>query len=552
MSNEIKEKISFENFNYKSKNQRLTSPLSIKACKLQGVTEEDLIFITFEEYMQNHPEWINLPKEFQQERYDNFEQNRKDLIETLKEVRNDLISEKVKLIKKQKTEPDYDDNNIYTKKKDCMTINSNDRLKMKLKENMESNIKILIEKEYNKKYKEIPRKLLDGDTSFTYNRSIDLSLKSSRDRSNLRSGVKYNREKLNKSRKDFLDTKLKNYEEKEESRKKHLEEMRNEINRKRMKESEIKRLKITNYLYWNEEKMKEKINDFYKKQHEMEERIEKREKERIDELNKKRILESKKKLDKLKFAILKNEEYKTKKLEEYNKKLQIFNNNLHKKEERERERFMRQKTLNELREVKMNKRKIEIKNKEKEEKEKLIQKQEKIEERIKLEKENKEKEKLIKINQLFLSTYNLKLKHMREENAKEYKLNLKLENIDKRRQLMQEKKKKEIEENTKKKNIKEEIVKDRKVMMDRLKEIMDRNEEYTKEEINNYVLNGIEPFKIKKEGQNKIKEEGSDAREDKKIITSSKNSVILKDIVEVKENEDENHFKPFITASLYN
>ena len=142
MSNEIKEKISFENFNYKSKNQRLTSPLSIKACKLQGVTEEDLIFITFEEYMQNHPEWINLPKEFQQERYDNFEQNRKDLIETLKEVRNDLISEKVKLIKKQKTEPDYDDNNIYTKKKVSMTINSNDRLKMKLKEKMESNIKI--------------------------------------------------------------------------------------------------------------------------------------------------------------------------------------------------------------------------------------------------------------------------------------------------------------------------------------------------------------------------------------------------------------------------
>ena len=337
---------------------------------------------------------------------------------------------------------------------------------------------------------------------------------------------------------------------KKKAEKKHLEEMRNEINRKRMKESEIKRLKITNYFNSTEEKMKEKINDFYKKQQEMEERIEKREKERIDELNKKHMLDNRKKLDKLKYAILKNEEYKTKKLEEYNKKLQIFNNNLHKKEERERERFMRQKTLNELREVKMNKRKIEIKNKEKEEKEKLIQKQEKIEERIKLEKENKEKEKLIKINQLFLSTYNLKLKHMREENAKEYRLNLKLENIDKRRQLMQEKKKKENEENSKKKNVREEIVKDRKAMMDRLKEIMDRNEEYTKEEINNYVLNGIEPYKNKKEGQNKIKEEGSDTKEDKKIITSSKNSVILKDIIEVKENEDENNCKPFITASL--
>ena len=85
-------------------------------------------------------------------------------------------------------------------------------------------------------------------------------------------------------------------------------------------------------------------------------------------------------------------------------------------------------------------------------------------------------------------------------------------------------------------------------MMDRLKEIMDRNEEYTKEEINNYVLNGIEPYKNKKE-QNKIKEDGSETKDDKKIITSSKNSVILKDIVEVKENEDENYYKPFITAS---
>jgi len=550
MANELKEKINLENFNYKAKNQRLTSPLSIKACRLQGVTEEDLIFITFEEYMSSHLEFINLPKEFQQERYDNFEQNRKDLIETLKEIRSDLISERVKMIKKQKTEPNYDSNTIYTKKKVSMTINSNDRLKMRLKENMESNIKLLIEKEYNKKHKEASRKFLDGDTSFTMNRSNDTSLKSCRDRSNLRSGIKYNnRDKFNKSRKEFLDIKLRTHEEKEESRKKYLEEMRNEMNKKRMKESEEKRLKITNFFTTNEEKMKEKINDFYKKQHEMEERIEKREKERIDELNKKHMLDNKKKLDKLKYAILKNEEYKTKKLEEYNKKLQIYNNNLQKKEEKERERFMKQKTLNELREMKMNKRKMEIMNKEKEEKEKLIQKQEKIEERIKLEKESKEKEKLAKINQLFLSTYNLKLKHLREENAKEYKLNLKLENMDKRRQLMQEKKKKEIEENSKKKNVREEMVKDKKIMMDRLKEIMDRNEDYTKEEINNYVLNGIEPFNFKKEGQSKIKDEGNEVKEDKKIITSSKNSLLLKDIVEVKENEDENYFKPFITAS---
>jgi hypothetical protein len=126
------------------------------------------------------------------------------------------------------------------------------------------------------------------------NRSNDTSLKSCRDRSNLRSGTKYNRDKFNKSRKEFLDIKLRTHEEKEESRKKYLEEVRNEMNKKRMKESEVKRLKITNFFTTNEEKMKEKINDFYKKQHEMEERIEKREKERIDELNKKHMIDNKK------------------------------------------------------------------------------------------------------------------------------------------------------------------------------------------------------------------------------------------------------------------
>jgi hypothetical protein len=85
------------------KNQRLTSPLSIKACKLKGVTEEDLRYITLEEYINSHQESKNLPKEFQQERYDNYEQNRRDLIESLKEVRNDLKKTLEKQIKRTKT-----------------------------------------------------------------------------------------------------------------------------------------------------------------------------------------------------------------------------------------------------------------------------------------------------------------------------------------------------------------------------------------------------------------------------------------------------------------
>ena len=106
MSNSDKKekvKISLENFNYDSKGQRLTSPFSLKACRLQGVDEEDLYHISLEDYIGSNPESMNLPKEFQQERYDNYEENRSKLIESLKEMRKQLI-EKWEKEKKEKEE----------------------------------------------------------------------------------------------------------------------------------------------------------------------------------------------------------------------------------------------------------------------------------------------------------------------------------------------------------------------------------------------------------------------------------------------------------------
>ena len=136
MSEESKDKISLENFNYQSKHQRLTFPSSIKACKLQGVTEVDLLFISFEDYIKTHPESKNLPKEFQQERYDNYEQNRKDLIEELKELRNNLKNEEKKHIKRQKTETEvfYNENSPSKTKPTFITISnqSKDDYKQKL------------------------------------------------------------------------------------------------------------------------------------------------------------------------------------------------------------------------------------------------------------------------------------------------------------------------------------------------------------------------------------------------------------------------------------
>ena len=84
---------------------------------------------------------------------------------------------------------------------------------------------------------------------------------------------------------------------------------------------------------------------------------------------------------------------------------------------------------------------------------------------------------------------------------------------------MKEKKEKENEENAQKKKIKEEIVKDKQIMMERLRDIMKNGEGLTKEEINDYVLDGVRP-KIKK---------------------NYSNSYDIKDfkIKSIKENEDE-------------
>ena len=58
---------------------------------------------------------------------------------------------------------------------------------------------------------------------------------------------------------------------------------------------------------------------------------------------------------------------------------------------------------------------------------------------------------------------------------------------------------KKIEEKVEQRKLREEIHKDKQAMMERLKDIMGGNEIFTKDEINDYVLNGIKPKKNKKE-----------------------------------------------------
>ena len=206
MSGEEKEKISLDNFNYQLKGSRLTSPFSIQACKLNGVTEEDIIYLTFEDYIRSHPESMNLPKEFQQERYDNYEQNRKDLIETLKEYRNKLIKS---LSNQEKTEKadteDFFDEFNSTKRK-TYSINKDD-LRKKLKNDLEYNIKIQIENEFEKKKKKTKK---NGE-GYMSSKNLKKMNRSMNEQEKLKTDVKLRNEINNINRINKLDKKQKEY-----------------------------------------------------------------------------------------------------------------------------------------------------------------------------------------------------------------------------------------------------------------------------------------------------------------------------------------------------
>ena len=497
MSGETKGKNSLDNIKNNSKSLRLKSPLSIQACKFQGATPEDLKHLTFEQYLNSHPESINLPKEFQQERYDNYEQNRKELIKSVKQRREDLKKFKERQMNKRTMSEEYDSDKLSIGTRTINTFKNIEDLKKKLKYDMENNIKVLIDKEFERKNKLRTKSNRDFQLSKSKNEDRLEMLKKEK-KEKYESETKANKEKNNRYQQYLIEKKEKLYLEKDQNIKRHIKEMRTEIKKKRFEECQQRQEKATLTLNRNEEKMQEKINTFYKMKREREERIEKREKERKDELSKKYQEEKRKNTERLKAAILKEEEFKNKKYEQYNKRINDVNRNLYIKEIKDKEKQMRQKTINELKESQFNKRKMELKSKEKEEKEKYYQKQEKSYERMRKEKEDKEREKMHKLNREFISSNNLRIKHLREENANEYKLIVRLENMDKRRQLFKELKEKKIEEKVEQRKMREEIHKEKQAMMERLKELMGGNEIFTKDEINDYVFYGIKPKNNKK------------------------------------------------------
>ena len=88
------DRISLENCDFNKKKMRINSPYSLMACELIGIEQEDLFFLSRDEYLKKNQDCQNLNKELQEERYNHFNSRRRKLIEDAKKKREELLEAK--------------------------------------------------------------------------------------------------------------------------------------------------------------------------------------------------------------------------------------------------------------------------------------------------------------------------------------------------------------------------------------------------------------------------------------------------------------------------
>ena len=249
MSEKIK--ISLVNCDFNKKKIRITSPYSLKACELIGVDAEDLQYIPKEDYILKNQEFHYLNKDFQEERYNHFNNRRLKLIEEAKNKRKELIENDKNIVHSNEeininnynyiNNVNNNVNNNDNKDEGYSTFYSQNHLKKSSSTGM-LNVKktnrwrgastaIKEERERLKKLKE--RQEINIKLQIDY----ECAKEETRRKNILKMKLneeKEERKKIEKNKK--LKEKLRKEEEKEKSRKKKEEEYNNKIEEKRKKE----------------------------------------------------------------------------------------------------------------------------------------------------------------------------------------------------------------------------------------------------------------------------------------------------------------------------
>ena len=326
-------KISLENCDFKKKKVRINSPFSLSAFELLGIDENDLIFISKDEYLRKNQDCQNLKKELQEERYYHFNLKRLKLIELAKKKREELIQENKEQIKKctenenfENTEHNTNIKNdayktFYTKRDKLKKSSSVGMMRMTggFKGVWGTSTAIKEERERLRKLKE--RQEINIRLQIDY----ECAMEENRRKNIEKMKLKEEKEEIKrKEKKKLLMEKLRKDEEKEKNRKKKEEEYNHKIEEKRKNDEIKEKLKQE-----EEQKKKEEEEIERKRQIKLQEKKDKEFREKVDSINKQkhfRLLEKQKILDqkdkRRKFNMEKLKEINTKKMNEMHKMME--------------------------------------------------------------------------------------------------------------------------------------------------------------------------------------------------------------------------------------
>ena len=522
--NDNSKKISFDNFDFTKKKIRISSPVSLLACKFMGVKLDDLTYLSYDDFLQENPDYKSLEPNIAIERYEHYVDRRQKLISSLKKIRNEIIKEKkdsnasASFISNNLTSNYYNmfknkisKNNSVNNFNKTFNIMKNISLKKSASMNkfLEKNKSLMILDNENKLKKEKKRQLIN------IKREIDYRLIKEQERiknfekmrkksENLRmiktkkldelSLKKFINDKKEKEKKIKMENFRKKLEEKQQE--KIMKETKKFLNEQKKRKDEEKQRKIK---FQFQEKIEKEIRDkvleknlmhhkeLLERQNKIEEIKRKREilfeqkKEELSKLN-----EAKQKMDKMKLNNVLEE--KEKLLEEkitlYNLKQKKFEE-LQKRKEKEKKDEQIKQLFNKQRKL-LNIKKVLQKNKSMEES-KIKKYQQRIKQQeqnqiLRHQKELKSLEKKNKENEI----KEIKFKEKKEINKNniEKRKNLIMKKIDMEEERIKKQKLKQEKEMMEKYNILYMQREDRKKQIEQNERIQQYQRELKLEEIN--------------------------------------------------------------------
>jgi hypothetical protein len=133
----------------------MNSPRSLEACRLLGIDPQSLYYVKFKKFAQSNPDIFRLNKESQQKRFENINKYRNEMIEAVKQKREEIIKEQEKGITSESN--NYNSSAVKKKKKlDSLNL---EKMLGDIREREEKNIEKIKQKQKNEIFGQIERNI---------------------------------------------------------------------------------------------------------------------------------------------------------------------------------------------------------------------------------------------------------------------------------------------------------------------------------------------------------------------------------------------------------